>query len=306
MFNRIFKIIIKIKNTRRFIRRFLRTRYESVNEGHFNIKLVVAHKLLSCFLYRNFNARRKIFDAIQIQTHTGCNYNCPFCPANKPGLNLYGGASNGAKMDLDLFKHLIDQLSELGFKGRVSPYLMNEPTIDERLPELVYIIRKKCPRAFLFIQTNGSLLDENLTRELIKAGIDEIYINDYREDDLIEDRIANMFLGKKYRIHITLEKRSFNEKLSNRAGNAYSSGIFKEPLRIPCIKPFNQIYITYNGLAILCCQDWQFKQVMGDAKRETLLDIWRNEKYEKYRTKLRSYNRASNYLCAKCDYGGLW
>lgn len=306
MINRIFKITIKRKNMRRFIRRFVRARYESVSEGRLDIKLAVAHKLLSRFLYRNFNARRKIFDAIQIQTNVGCNYSCPFCPANKPGLNLYGGAPNGAKMDLALFKHIIAQLSELRFSGGITPFLMNEPLLDKGLPELIYIIREKCPQAFLFIQTNGSLLDENLARELIKAGIDEIYVNDYREDDLIEDRIANMSLGKKYRIHITLEKRSFNEKLSNRAGNAYSSSIFKEPLRIPCIKPFNQMYITYNGLAILCDQDWQFEQVMGDAKSETLLDIWANEKYEKYRANLRNHNRANNYLCAKCDYGGLW
>jgi len=305
MLNRIFKITIAQKNIRRFIRRFFRTRYESISNTHFDIKPILAHRVLMS-LYRNFDAKKKIFGTISIQTQTGCNYNCPFCPANKPGLNLYGGAAPGAKMDFNLFKSIIDQLSKLAFKGRISPDAMNEPLIDERLTDLVSIIKRKCPHAFLFIQTNGSLLNKKLIVELIKAGINEIYVNDYTEGEAILSRLANMSLDKRYRIHITLERRSFTERLSNRAGNIKLSRELAEPLKIPCVKPFRQINITYDGRAILCCQDWQFTQVLGDAKRETLLDIWTNEFYDKIRNELKNYNRANNLLCAKCDFSGLW
>lgn len=305
MLNQIYKGTIKRKCLRRFIKRFFRKRYESINKDYIDVKLKLALYALMCH-YRDFDPHKKNFDTISIQTKIGCNYSCLFCPANKSGLNLYGGAKEGTGMDIGLFKNIIEQLSELDFKGRISPDLMNEPLLDKRLPELIFLTRKKCPKAFLFIQTNGSLLDEKLAIELIEAGIDEIYVNDYTKDSLILNRLAKISLDKRYKARITLEKRSFNEGLSNRAGNINLYPYLKRPIKLPCVKPFRQMSIAYDGRAILCCQDWQFMQVMGDAKKEALLDIWTNEIYEKVRDNLKKFNRINNTLCAKCDFSGLW
>jgi MoaA/NifB/PqqE/SkfB family radical SAM enzyme len=283
----------------------MRTRYDSVRQNNFDITLSFAYHVVMN-IYRHFDAKKNLFDTISIQTQTGCNYSCPTCPANKRGLRLYGGAAQGTKMDIVLFKNIIEQLSEVGFRGRISPYLMNEPLMDARLGDFVSIIKKKCPQAFVFIQTNGSLLNKKLIMDLINAGVDELYVNDYREDHAIVNLLNTMPLDKKYRNHITVEKRFLNENLSNRAGNVSFSYTLEEPLAIPCVKPFRQLCITYDGHAILCCQDWQFTQIVGDVTKETLLDIWTNEMYESIRHNLKNRNRFNNALCVQCDFSGLW
>lgn len=305
MFNRVSLATLKRKRMRRSMRRFLRARYESVDMRHLDAGMIFAHRVLKG-LYRSFDPGNKCFDVVSIQTKTGCNYSCPFCPGNKPGRGLYGGAPPGAEMDPAILKDIAGQLSRSGFRGRISPDLLNEPLMDERLVEFVSILKRGCPRAFLFIQTNGSLLDRSLIMELIDAGMDEIYVNDYTEGHVVLDRLASMPLGKGYRAHITPEGRSFKERLSNRAGNVGIYPVPGEPLRIPCIKPFRQISIAYDGKAILCCQDWQFSQVMGDLSGETLLGIWAGEKYVRVRNGLLNSDRANNALCARCDFSGLW
>jgi len=305
MFNRMYRATVGMKSLRRFIKKFLRKRYSSVNNNHPNLDLYIIYRFLMG-LYEDFEAKRKIFDTICIQTYVGCNYNCPFCPANKPKLNLYGGALQGAKMEMGLYKFIVGQLSELKFRGRISLAAMNEPLMDERIVELVSLIRKKCPLSFIFIQTNGSLLNKDLAIELVKAGIDEIYVNDYTKNSVILDRLLGILSDRKDERHFTFEKRSFKEKLSNRAGNIQLYDCLRESIKLPCVKPFRQMFITYNGQTILCCQDWQFTQIMGDSSKERLLDIWFNGNYRRIRQDLKDSNRANNSLCAKCDFSGLW
>ena len=70
------------------------------------------------------------FEAIQIQTVTGCNLSCPFCPANRSP-SLYGGLGPKIreKMTDEVFGALVEQLGHLNFAGEIKPYLMNEPTL---------------------------------------------------------------------------------------------------------------------------------------------------------------------------------
>lgn len=305
MLNRIFKNTVRMKYARCSVRKFFRKNYDIASADSLNMELKITHYILMN-LYKSSGVKRRIFNAIQIQTYAGCNLSCPFCPANKPGVNLYGGALPGEKIDFALFKNIANQLSALKFKGRITLSLMNEPLIDERLPDLTSLVRGKCPDAFLHISTNGSLLNEKLAIELIKAGIDEMYVNDYTNDNLVLKRLSGMSLSKKYKSHITAEKRSLTEILTNRAGNVKIYPSLQEPLRIPCVRPFGQMFVAFDGRVIQCCQDWEFTQIMGDTKKETLLDIWNNETYCKLRNKLRNFDRAGNCLCSKCNFGGLW
>ena len=209
-------------------------------------------------------------------------------------------------MKTELYEFIAGQLSELKFKGRVSLCAMNEPLMDDRMAELVRLMREKCPLSFIFIQTNGLLLNKELAIKLIEAGIDEIYINDYTENSVILKRLAGILSDMKYRRYFTFEKRSSKERLSNRAGNVQLYDCPEEPVKLPCVKPFRQIFIGYDGRVILCCQDWQFTQIMGDSSKEPLMDIWLNGNYRKIRRELINSIRSGNHLCAKCDFSGLW
>ena len=60
-----------------------------------------------------------LFTRIQIQTVSWCNRSCAFCPSGKfPVPKTF--------MALDVYQRIIEQLHDLRFAGRISPYLMNE------------------------------------------------------------------------------------------------------------------------------------------------------------------------------------
>ena len=79
---------------------------------------------------KNRLTRRPIPDfprTIQIQTFTGCNADCIFCPYGE----TYTTQPKG-KMPIELFRRIVDEAAEHGVR-RISPYLMNEPLMDRDL-----------------------------------------------------------------------------------------------------------------------------------------------------------------------------
>ena len=90
--------------------------------------------------YYNFDPLRRIFSKVQIQTQTGCNLSCPFCPANKKEIELPKG-----QMSDSLFKKIIRELADLEFSGVIAPYLQNEPLLDPRLEDLQRLLEEEPP-----------------------------------------------------------------------------------------------------------------------------------------------------------------
>jgi len=54
---------------------------------------------------------------------------------------------------------------------------------------------------------------------------------------------------------------------------------------IGCLQPFHTIAISYDGKVGLCCGDFDFDLVMGDTKKERLIDIYNNKLYKQIRRK---------------------
>jgi len=79
-------------------------------------------------------------------------------------------------MDLDLFEKIVDELAETKPR-RISLYLMNEPLLDNRLPDFVRCVAERVPDTSTLVTTNGVLLDESLTESLIDAGLKRIKVS---------------------------------------------------------------------------------------------------------------------------------
>lgn len=84
--------------------------------------------------YRNSDHSSRLFTAVGIQSQTGCNYSCPFCPQNKEGIKLPKGT-----MEMELYEKIIAELSGLDFSGLIRFGSTDEPLLDQRLVELVSI-----------------------------------------------------------------------------------------------------------------------------------------------------------------------
>ena len=102
------------------------------------IYIPIIRKTENTRLYRLLYANREIkkwsvknthiFTYIEIETLNRCNGKCSFCP-----INATAPQRQYAKMDEQVFKKIIDELSEMGFDRKVALFSNNEPFLDERI-----------------------------------------------------------------------------------------------------------------------------------------------------------------------------
>ncbi|MFH1830362.1 MAG: radical SAM/SPASM domain-containing protein [Pseudomonadota bacterium] len=127
---------------------------------------------------------------IQIQTVSRCNAKCIFCPASTLPPEMPHG-----KMDEGLFKKIIDEAVDRR-PSKIKPYLMNEPLVDKRLPAFIkYIDERRHSSTVIEIYTNGALLDERMSEELIESGLDRLIVSFQGVDP---DAYEKTMVGLKY------------------------------------------------------------------------------------------------------------
>ena len=257
----------------------------------------------------------KMFKTIQIQTIFGCNRRCIFCP----NVDFKGPI---IPMNDAIFYDIIKQLKELKFKGRISPYLQNEPLLDKRISEFVRLTRRECTRSTILISTNGDLLNREVMARLFDCGLNILLINCYdnekqyeqidnfvssfvkRKKNIIKDNRVNVYKVYNYKKKIIQIRRLFGliaPDWTNRSGNVPGAKKILRPLSLFCPKPFEQLYVNYRGEALLCCNDYKFKVVMGDVIKKRIINIWKNDIYVQYRESLKKRNR-NIFLCDSCDF----
>ncbi len=213
-------------------------------------------------------------------------------------------------MSLDVYHRVIDQLRDVNFSGRISPYLMNESLLDKRLPALIAYARQQCPQSWIAINTNGDALSESLAERLFEAGLNCMDVNAYDDTSQYEAymALAERMVARYPEIQLTSGylDPNFNapDLLSIKLllpgygdwsvalmtnsifgidqSSAMSWGHTWRP-RATVQRPFQQMYVNHRGEAVLCCNDWRFEVVMGDTAEAPLHEIWNNDKYRTYR-----------------------
>lgn len=197
-------------------------------------------------------------------------------------------------MDEALYMKIIDELSDLGFSGRISPHGFGEPLMDKRLPTLISYARKKCPDAFIKFNSNGDFLTEELIRKLIAAGLNQISVTNY--DDYAKPQLT--LLTKKYPFYVKYKNskdfRKYNRPQKDMIDNFY--------LHKPCMEPVNKLVINWEGKVIICCQDIYANHCMGDLSNMSLVDIVRRAEFKNLRKTISEGCRSQVNICRKCDH----
>jgi radical SAM protein with 4Fe4S-binding SPASM domain len=175
--------------------------------------------------------------------------------------------------------------------------------MDGRLPDILRLSKKHCPRAFLSLITNGDLLDEAMYRELRASGLDALGVSVY-DDDML-DKLSSIENDGRL---VTLDMRSPRPgQLENRAGSIPGDqDVFghEEVMLRSCGRPFTMLTINPKGQVVLCCSDMYSEVIMGDVREQRLEDIWTNERFEHYRARLSTEGRRELPLCRSCSYYG--
>lgn len=89
----------------------------------------------------------------------------------------------------------------------------------------------------------------------------------------------------------------------DRAGNVqrYSNAIYRTRI-VGCEqnRPLERMHISHTGGVILCCQDWRWYNVIGNAKEQGLLDIWHSDAYNRYRRAIYAGKGEQPDVCSRC------
>lgn len=239
-----------------------------------------------------------LFHHVEIETINRCNGVCDFCP-----INCRIDPREKKVMDERLFKSIIDELAEMNYSGRIALFSNNEPLLDNRILNFHRYARKKLPNARMHLYTNGTLLTLEVFKELIDI-LDELIIDNYNQElNLIRPCEAIVEYYKEHpeiKEKVTIVLRKPKEILTSRGGSAPNRKLSLADGTITCVLPFQQLIIRPDGKVSLCCNDPLGKCTLGDVNKESLLDIWYGEKYQKLRKAL-IHGREKLESCKNCD-----
>ena len=272
---------------------------------------------------------------VQIQTRTGCNAACRFCPHPVVSRKLSSGT-----MPRALYEKIVDECCA-NKVHRISPYLMNEPLLDPEMPKRIRTIAsRKKGGTHIKMNTNGALLKGEMAEGIVDSGLDRLHISfhginketyersmkglDFDETMENVQRYIELWKakGKPHRFKVTMVRTSLVgdeadaikrywkdlgldaniRPLSNRASGRVEDRSLAARPWVPyswCIRMMKQAYILYNGDMILCCSDWERTTVLGNVGDRSIEEIWNNDRYNDIRRRFIAGD-TEGLLCHTC------
>lgn len=90
--------------------------------------------------------------------------------------------------------------------------------------------------------------------------------------------------------------------VEQRTGVEIKGGIYQNKITKVMVCPyiFYSMSINSDGTASLCFLDWSRKLIVGDARKESVKDIWNGEKVKAHRISNLRFMRNANEVCATC------
>ncbi len=276
-------------------------------------------------------------DHVQIQTVTGCNAACVFCPNRKTETRI----PPGRRMEWGLFRSVVDQCLAMGVR-RYTLYLMNEPMLDRELPERVAYVSSRIRKPqYCKTTSHGGMLTDRMARGLLDSGLDKLKISIHSLNPdryrlmmglKLERTLRNVdrFLDyrarggyKRPKLEIVVVDSVYNhdeipairrywderevrlsvETVENRADH---STLRDAAIGVTELRPFSwcrrlrdQIYVLQDGRMLMCCVDWEHRAVVGDLNTATLEDIWYGRAYAGLRRRF-AQGDVKGTLCENC------
>lgn len=276
---------------------------------------------------------------VSLETSAFCNARCVMC--TYPAMKRTKGC-----MSWSLFADAVDECARCGLE---TLYLsgFGEPLTDKELAAKVAYAHSK--GLWTSIVTNASLLDERRTKELIKAGLDEVNIsidgftpevyNKIRiglDFDVVAEnirRLSRLKLGGKPALNlemvligsnwdqVAIARRDWGaivDSIVVRQPQDWIGGIELEqevytPHRgrrrrfwPPCIYPFTQLSVYWDGTVPICCLDYEAEGWVGRFGKESLAQIWQDQAINHYRKRHLAQDGRLPSPCNRCSYFSVW
>ncbi len=278
---------------------------------------------------------------IFIEVTSACNLKCKMCARNQKNQENVSPIGN---MELSIFKKIVDEAKQYGPRS-FSPYGNGEPLLAPNIIEMIKYIKDSNSNNTVILTTNGVLLTKEKSEELVKNQIDKIAISFTSPDEKtylektgvdalteVEKNIEQLVAIKEERkslkpmifVRMIVDKdteyqaEEFLQKwkskgviaeirnMHNYGGNVKLGDLQSKGKRYPCYHLWLAPIILWNGDFVVCCADYGRKSLMGNIKNQTINEIWKGEKMQKYRKAhlAGKYDQVSP--CNNCDVWNIY
>jgi radical SAM protein with 4Fe4S-binding SPASM domain len=237
-------------------------------------------------------------------------------------------------MSWELFTSVVDQAAENGCDA-ITMASRGEPTLHKRFGEMLHYIRKK---GFLDtkINTNATLLNEALIRDILGSevanvtfSVDAITAESYekiRVRGKFDQVLDNIKLFNKIRVEDFPNSKT-TTRISGVAVDPdqnpeemeqFWSDLVDEVVIVPslprwdsynnprfmrneaCEILYSRMYVWWDGTCNPCDFDYKSLLTVGNANTQSLVDIWKSEKYTRFRTLHENMRRSELNPCDRC------
>ena len=285
-----------------------------------------AQMLFSCYVDKKLQKElfNKYVMVINLETSSYCNRKCDYCP-----VGLTTAPKQQVYLKKQLFIKLMNELSEINYKGDFTLALYNEPLADEELAEKISYIREKCPVSRISTNTNGDYLTRAILDELEKAGLDQMFVTCHTlpgEEYIFENKIEEMkrlceridvpfnVSEKKFQDNITCEVKYKKLNLYIVSNNWGKIGVYRggnvEKLSVsdqrkPCVRPFREMTIDHDGYVRMCTNIFTSKNNFGNIENSDILDIYFSKDMTEERSNVFCYGE-KDYPHKTCRHPDLY
>ena len=298
---------------------------QSFGEDYFNYR-----KEWSERLYRNDPGDFPLH--VDIESTNRCNLRCSMCQIDFDNMKQ-------GNIDPDLFKKIIKECGENKLSSLKLNY-RGEPTMNKNLPQFVKMAKDE-GIIEVQINTNGLLINEKFAESLIDAGLDRIKFSVDGATPEIYEKIRGASYAKLIKnienfirirnekglirpiVHVQMVYMQDNKAEAVKFYNFWKDKVnrigfsrYRSPERkindsrralespdypVPCSQLWQRLLVTYNGDILMCCGDHLALNILGNASRTTLKEVWNSDTLRNYR-KLHLDNE-SNLIkaCSICE-----
>ena len=279
------------------------------------------------------NAERRIVSEwpllVDIEISSICNLKCPMCYTIT---EEFKKKVNATLMENNIFYKIIDEIS--GHVKLIRLSLRGEPTLHPSIIDFIKYAKEKGIKEISFL-TNASRLSDDTIRKLITSGIDWITISvdgigkeydQIRKPLKFEDtyhKIQQFYdIKQELGVHKPVIKIQGIWPAIKRDAEAYYNRFMTitdliafNPLidyldndedivydeNFSCPQLYQRIIIAADGQVLMCSNDEENMNVIGDIKHEKLYDIWHGKRLQKIRDKHKEKGGFKEIaVCRKC------
>ncbi len=274
---------------------------------------------------------------VYAESTNACNATCVMCPRDEMERTI-------GIMPMDLFYKVADECAEWGVE-EMRLHNFGEPLVDKQIYEKI-AYAKKVGIQTTTIYSNAALLDEDKSRRLIEAGLDQLYVSfDGATQKTFETirlpldftQVANntrrfyeirqslglsspkLFLSFTHIQQDASEVQKFLRDWQPYADNVFvidahdwagqAEVALHEPNagpRWPCVYLWRSMTVLYSGDVTLCCMDIKGAETLGNVKEQSLSQIWHGAMMQKIREAHRQHRYGEVSLCSTCSLNRMW